>query len=138
MAELFAKKARDNVRIINQKYPHPYSRKCEELRKKTDQSEFLEYRDLFYETTQLIKAAAAFEERAVSRPKDMKELSECTKEFARFTASADFSQTESFMDYLSNFGSDETGLSHQIEDMASDLSTETDRIRRHLENISFE
>ena len=138
MAELFAKKARDNVRIINQKYPHPYSRKCEELRKKTDQSEFLEYRDLFYETTQLIKAAAAFEERAVSRPKDMKELSECAKEFARFTASADFSQTESFMDYLSNFGSDETGLSHQIEDMASDLSTETDRIRRHLENISFE
>ena len=138
MAELFAKKARNNVRIINEKYPHPYSRKCEELRKKEDQSAFLEYRDLFYETTQLIKGAAAFERIGVWGPKDRKELDECRNEFSRFIKTADFSETESFMNYLSNFGSDETGLSHQIEDLADEVSIETDKISKHLEGISYE
>ena len=138
MAELFAKKARNNVKIINQKYPHPYKKKCDELRKKNDQSEFLEYRDLFYETTQFIKAAAAFERKALFGPKNKQELGEFRNEFSRFTKTTDFSQTESFMDYLSNFGGDETGLSHQIEDLADDLSIEVNKTRKYLEGITFE
>ena len=138
MAELFAKKARENVRIINQKYPHPYRKKCDELRKKNDQSEFLEYRDLFYETTQFIKAAAAFERKALYGPKNKQELGEFRNEFSRFTKTTDFSETESFMSYLSNFGGDETGLSHQIEDLADDVSIEVSKTRKYLDSISFE
>ena len=138
MAELFVKKARDHVRIINQKYPHPYKKKCEELRKKADQSEFLEYRDLFYETTQLIKAAAAFERKALYDSKNKQELGEFRNEFSRFTKTTDFSETESFMSYLSNFGGDETGLSHQIEDLADDVSIEVSKTRKYLDSISFE
>ena len=42
------------------------------------------------------------------------------------------------MNYLSNFGSDETGLSHQIEDLADEVSIETNKISKHLEGISYE
>ena len=132
MAELFARKARKSLRLIYEKYPHPHAPKCAKLRQMEDQEPFLEYRDLFYETTQLIKGAAAFEALALYAPQNEQEKAAFKCEFDRFTKTSDFSEMESFMDYLSRFGARETGLSHQIEDMADDLSVIVNRTRRSL------
>ena len=132
MAELFARKARKSLRLIYEKYPHPHAPKCAKLRQMEDQEPFLEYRDLFYETTQLIKGAAAFEALALYAPQNEQEKAAFKREFDRFTKTSDFSEMESFMDYLSRFGARETGLSHQIEDMADDLSVIVNRTRRSL------
>ena len=137
MAEIFAKKARKNVATIYEKYDQPLYRTCERLRKQEDQSDFLEYRDYFYETTQLIKAAAAFERKGIINPKNIHELGESRNEYKRFINTSDFSQTESFMHYLSTNGSDETDLSHQIEDLADEVTIIERKIEKYLDSITF-
>ncbi|MBQ6388183.1 MAG: DUF4062 domain-containing protein [Mogibacterium sp.] len=120
LAEIFLEKASDNIGVIGRLYPHPYAPKCAALRASEDQSEFYRFRDLFYEAVQFARAAFRYERTSLGS--DVEELSE--KEIAWTKFDNKTNAIHSFLDYLSHFGGDQTGLSYQIEDMADEALRE--------------
>lgn len=123
LAEIFLGKASDNIGVIGRLYPHPYAPRCTALRKKEDQTEFYKYRDLFYEATQFARIAFRYERMSLAGG----ERSEAEKEWQRFDKLA--TPVYMFMQYLSQFGGDQTGLSYQIEDLADGALLEYKGVR---------
>lgn len=120
LAEIFLGKAADNLGVIGRLYPHPYAPKCRALRAQEDPSEFFRFRDLFYEAIQFAKTAFIYER--MSLECGIEDLPESVEEWERFGQSA--GPVHSFLQYISQFGGDETDLSYQIEDMADSALNE--------------
>lgn len=116
LAELFLKKAISNKDIIGRFYPHPYRSKCMALRERSDQTEFFRFRDLFYELTQYATSSMRLITCAARSIRSVDDYYALKAKLNNLITND--SGIFSMMDYLSNFGAHETGLSHQIEDLA--------------------
>lgn len=131
LAEIFLGKAADNLGVIGRLYPHPYAPKCAALRAKEDPSEFFRFRDLFYETIHFTRIAFRYERISFSCAAE--DVQESEAEWERFGKSS--GSVHSFLQYISQFGGDETGLSYQIEDMADIALSEYSSTEKLLSDI---
>jgi hypothetical protein len=131
LAEIFLGKAADNLGVIGTLYPHPYAPKCAALRAKEDPSEFFRFRDLFYETIHFTRIAFRYERISFSCAAE--DVQESEAEWERFGKSS--GSVHSFLQYISQFGGDETGLSYQIEDMADIALSEYSSTEKLLSDI---
>lgn len=130
MAKLIREKAIECLETIKQNYTQPYARECARLRALEDVSEYLRYRDQFYDMISYACGALVFEKFSLKKAVEAGYRDRIESDFVEF-----MSQDRgmfSFVDHLALDGSDETGLSHQIEDMALGVDIGKEKIRKVL------
>jgi len=107
LANIFIARAIEKIRLT-QTFKQPWHETCQKLRD-TDPEGFLRYRDAFYLFIRF--AGVAFSYAVVACEK--------SSERARKFLDGD-GGSSSFLEYLERFGSGQTGLSHSIEDHATE------------------
>jgi DNA polymerase III delta prime subunit len=119
LAHIFAQQAKKYIRRA-QSFEQPWPGTAEQLRT-TNTEEFVKFRDAFYMFAQVSKLAASW---VNSIADDRWTVSKQKRKFLK-----SYKDVASFTHYLGHFGTGETGLSGQMEDMAYIALMEWDKLR---------
>jgi hypothetical protein len=127
IASAFSKHARSRMKLTYC-FKRPWPETAQKLRE-SEPERFVIFRDAFYSFTRLAGKSAEF---ALASFDDSQEGLNDLKVF--FDGNADI---RSFLNYLESFGSDETGLSHALEDDAFPSFEAWEKIRNLVSHSKF-
>ena len=126
IALVLAKKSADSLKYAMKAYPHPHTQWPRKFRNENDSESFMKYQDAFYAIPMFIEAACRYANKAIKDEEDLDKLREFKSEFDKRINGVD-----SFLNYMSNFGSSQLDLGYKVEALADDAIFSLDNLNEY-------